>query len=78
LCRKHFALGRIIYPDGVVGKLLYIKSTLTGDEPVNVTAYAKAHPQFPHQSTADQWFDESQFESYRTLGTHSIADVFRG
>jgi len=25
---------------------------------------------FPHQSTGDQWFDESQFESYRALGYH--------
>jgi hypothetical protein len=33
--------------------------------------------QFPHESTADQWFDESQFESYRALGYH-IADKALG
>jgi hypothetical protein len=27
-----------------------------------------ANLDFPHQSTADQWFSESQFESYRSLG----------
>ena len=35
--------------------------------------YATAHPDFPHESTADQWFSESQFESYRSLG-FEIAD----
>ena len=32
--------------------------------------YKKSHPTFPHQSTADQFFDEPQFESYRILGSH--------
>ena len=30
--------------------------------------YRKTDPSFPHQPTADQWFDETQFESYRSLG----------
>jgi hypothetical protein len=30
--------------------------------------YALAEPAFPQQSTADQWFNEAQFESYRKLG----------
>jgi hypothetical protein len=35
-----------------------------------------ANRDFPHQSTADQWFSESQFESYeidrvRSLGVDS-------
>ena len=38
-----------------------------------VRGFAKAHPDFPHQSTIDQWFTESQFESYRALG-FEIAD----
>jgi len=33
-----------------------------------VLAYARQHASFPHQSTVDQFFDESQFESYRALG----------
>ncbi len=28
------------------------------------------HPSFPHESTADQSFEEDQFESYRSLGVH--------
>ena len=53
------------------GVLVYVKPTLTGDEPRDVVAYARVQKDFPHQSTADQFFDESQFESYRALGQHS-------
>jgi hypothetical protein len=50
------------------GVLLYIKPTIVGDENADVLNYSKTHPEFPHQTTADQWFDEDQFESYRALG----------
>jgi hypothetical protein len=33
-----------------------------------VRSYAFAHREFPHESTIDQWYSESQFESYRALG----------
>jgi hypothetical protein len=35
------------------------------------------NPDFPHQSTADQFFDEAQFEAYRCLGEHIGEDIFR-
>ena len=38
--------------------------------PDDVWRYSEKHKTFPHQSTADQWFDELQFESYRALGEH--------
>lgn len=70
----HCAVGCIRYSeadrDQPDGTLLYIKASLTGDEPMNVETYANSHQDFPHESTADQWFDESQFESYRALGEH--------
>jgi predicted acylesterase/phospholipase RssA len=75
----HCAIGRIRYdrvdkgaPDGT---LLYIKSSLTGDEPTDILRYASQNPEFPHQSTGDQWFSESQFESYRALGLHTVRTV---
>ena len=64
-------MGKILYLDGSVGTLVYIKPSLTGDEPEDVTQYRRAHPDFPHETTADQWFTESQFESYRALGYHT-------
>ncbi|MGE3177372.1 MAG: patatin-like phospholipase family protein, partial [Vicinamibacterales bacterium] len=70
----HCAIGTIHYdrqdPTEAPGTLLYLKSTLTGDEPADVLRYAALNPAFPHESTADQFFDESQFESYRALGYH--------
>jgi len=38
--------------------------------PDDVWRYYDLHPTFPHQSTADQWFDQLQFESYRALGQY--------
>jgi hypothetical protein len=60
------------------GWLLYLKSSLTGDEPADVIEYQSRHAGFPHQSTADQFFSESQFESYRRLGLHVFRDAFEG
>jgi len=77
---RHCTVGRIYYPhDGKhaapVGTILYIKPSLTGDEAADVRNYAARHPSFPHESTADQFFGESQFESYRKLGRHIANDV---
>jgi hypothetical protein len=79
----HVAVGRILYsevdgPAAEDGILIHVKATLSGDEPLDVINYGKAHPAFPHESTANQWFDEAQFESYRMLGYHSIARVTAG
>jgi hypothetical protein len=75
----HAALGVIEYsaldPSLHDGRLVYLKATLSGDEPVDVLDYARSHPAFPHEGTSNQWFSESQFESYRMLGQHTIATV---
>ncbi len=42
---------------------------------MDVFHYHREHPDFPHESTADQWFSESQFESYRALGVHCIEEI---
>ncbi|MEO5898299.1 MAG: patatin-like phospholipase family protein [Vicinamibacterales bacterium] len=71
----HCLVGSIHYDaddNGAVGRLVYIKPCLSGDEPSDVRNYAAKHPTFPHQSTANQWFSEAQFESYRMLGLHTI------
>ncbi len=79
---QHYcALGLLRYdrinPRDGVGYLLYIKATMCGTEPQDVVQYRNDHPEFPHQSTADQFFDEPQFESYRRLGLH-IGDTVLG
>jgi hypothetical protein len=76
---NHCAFGTIRYsvvddskPDGA---LIYIKPVVSGDEPPDVSNYAAAHPEFPHEATTDQWFSESQLESYRLLGMHAIESI---
>ena len=50
------------------GEIIYIKPCLMPDTPAAVRAFAAGSQTFPHESTGDQWFSESQFESYRALG----------
>jgi hypothetical protein len=72
----HGAIGIIQYTavdrNAADGVLFYMKATLSGDEPLDVENYAASHGDFPHESTANQWFGESQFESYRMLGIHTL------
>lgn len=81
----HAALARITYrdyaPDGTelepsFGLLVYVKPTLDGDEPADVREYHRENPDFPHESTGDQFFDEAQWESYRRLGEHMAERLF--
>jgi hypothetical protein len=98
-CKAHFATGTIRYPETPdkpeqLGKILYIKSSLTGSikwpkdpptdpptfdvlpsEPTDILNYKLQHESFPHDTTANQWFTESQFESYRRLGQHVAEEV---
>ncbi|HKO55563.1 MAG TPA: patatin-like phospholipase family protein [Thermoanaerobaculia bacterium] len=76
---KYCAVGRIRYdtvdpgkPDGV---LIYLKPAVYGGEPKDVFNYSKQSAAFPHETTADQFFSESQFESYRMLGSHAIDQI---
>jgi hypothetical protein len=75
--KAHFVLGVIDYGDDEQGYLLYIKSSLTGNEPDSLLDYRQDHLTFPHETTADQFFDEAQFEAYRALGEHIGNDLFR-
>jgi len=77
-------VGTITYPDGgpggapSTGRLVYVKASIPRtDCPVHVANYAKAHQPFPHETTADQFFDDAQFEAYRALG-ESLAGVAAG
>jgi hypothetical protein len=69
-----YTVGRIRYSeadnvsDDKDGYILYLKPGFRGDEPADIVGYAAESTDFPHETTADQWFSESQFESYRKLG----------
>jgi Patatin-like phospholipase len=80
LTEWHWSIGTVQYslvdPNAGDGILVYLKASLTGDEPADVLNYHREHPDFPHQTTANQWFTESQFESYRRLGQHVVEQLF--
>ena len=71
------AVGSIRYSEGQVGTILYIKASRRAGVPSDVLHYASENAAFPHESTADQFFSESQFESYRRLG-HFLAGEILG
>lgn len=72
----HYAIGLIDYLPAVKtdppesGVLLYIKSSLTGDEEAQVLGEKATDAEFPHDTTLNQFFDETKFEAYRELGEH--------
>jgi hypothetical protein len=80
--QAHATLCRIHYPaaaDGrpaATGLLLYLKLSVTGNESELIRRYRTICPDFPHQSTLDQFFNEEQFEAYRQLGVHVTEGLF--
>jgi hypothetical protein len=67
----HYATGKIHYVPGdpsADGVLIYLKPALRACDAADVLGYSITNPAFPHDSTTDQWFDESHFENYRVLG----------
>ena len=69
---RHAILIEVEYPekDSPKAYLLYIKSSMTGDEPADLRQWQADNPAFPHDPTTDQFFTENQVESYRQLGEH--------
>jgi hypothetical protein len=70
-----FLPGRISYADGSHGEILYIKTALCANLSADIYAYWRANPSFPNQATADQFFDEMQFDSYRQLGLELMSGL---
>jgi hypothetical protein len=58
------------------GVIVWIKPTVTATNAVDVQQYHRANAAFPQEPTADQSYDESQFESYRRLGYESAREAF--
>lgn len=69
--KKAFSIARIEYDDESTGTMFYIKPTLISNVGLGIKNYRDTNTKFPHQTTADQFFNESQFEAYRELGYHN-------
>ncbi|HXM69949.1 MAG TPA: hypothetical protein VN970_02370, partial [Thermoanaerobaculia bacterium] len=80
---RYCAVADILYDKldegGVNGKLIYIKPSIVQQPspatPFDVTNYARFSRDFPHETTANQWFTETQFESYRALGEDAVSAI---
>ncbi|HEX8162680.1 MAG TPA: hypothetical protein VF538_12485 [Pyrinomonadaceae bacterium] len=84
LSEQPFVVGTILYSEdhavtlgwtdtsrgARTGVVVWFKPSLSKDkrEAADVRQYRMQNGQFPQQSTADFWYDEAQFESYRRLG----------
>jgi hypothetical protein len=75
LSESAYAIAQIVYSDGRTGHLVYLTTALCKGLRLKLLGYKGANRDFPDQSTADQFFDEEQFEAYRELG-YVIADNF--
>ena len=81
--KQGYMSATISYVDGTEGKLIYLKTTLIEDMhkdnelSVKVKGYKAEHDSFPDESTADQFFDEVQFEAYRELGFRIASQMIR-
>jgi hypothetical protein len=86
---QHYAVGTIRYSgmharsiglpeEERNGVLIVVKPNRSPGASADVLQYGFDNDAFPQQSTADQWFDEQQFESYRRLGCISGDSLFEG
>jgi hypothetical protein len=74
-----FAVGKITYAESPADAswLIYLKPTYFYENaPVDVRSYGTVNSKFPHESTLDQWFGESQFECYRRLGEYLMGKLY--
>jgi Patatin-like phospholipase len=74
-----FAIGKITYAESSADPswLIYIKPTYFPENaPIDVRSYGMMNATFPHETTLDQWFGESQFESYRRLGEYLMSRLY--
>jgi Patatin-like phospholipase len=74
-------IGKIYYPAtdceaASMGTLIVIKPTIAAKSAELIAQYRAQNADFPQQTTADQWFSESQFEAYRQLGFDCATDAF--
>ncbi|MEQ1520170.1 MAG: hypothetical protein ABL936_02760 [Aestuariivirga sp.] len=75
--RAPYLVAQIRYRDSDAGKtvktgvIVYVKATMVADLSFVSRGYRGKNPDFPHQSTVDQFFQAEQFEAYRELGYRS-------
>lgn len=81
VAKQSYLLADVIYSDDQEGvkpaRLIYIKTTLSKNVGADIHGYKRVNSTFPDQTTADQFFDEVQFEAYRELGWQIAQDMLK-
>jgi hypothetical protein len=72
-----YVVAKLKYPQvtgdtDAVGYLLWVSTARTEGQKPDVIRYGEMNTDFPFDSTGDQLFDQSQFESYRQLGHTAV------
>ncbi len=77
LSTQSVVVGDVTYPEGLTGRLVLAKASLTVTTPTTVLAHAarQAKKTFPNDSTGDQFFDHTQFDAYAALGHHIATEA---
>ncbi len=60
----------------LISHIVVLKPHLLSSSALDLRQYHSTNPDFPQQPTADQFYDEAQWESYRRLGLETAARVF--
>jgi len=83
LAKRDVVTATIRYPPGPdrepgpVGKLVYVRNTMTGKAPWDVRAHHESDPRFPNNPTVDQLYTDQKFEAYRALGAVAGANAHK-
>jgi hypothetical protein len=60
-----------------LGLVIYLKSAMLRDLSLTSRGYKGANPDFPYESTADQFFSPEQFEAYRDVGLRTAEQMLK-
>ncbi len=71
---KPYLVCGITYSNGDTGTLVFIKTALVEGLSLSTLSYRSNEPEFPDESTIDQFFSPMQFDAYRELG-FAIGDL---
>jgi len=73
LSQLPYAVGRVTYANDLeYGAIVLFKPVMTVDAWDVTKRFDARNPHFPHEPTTNQWFDEEQFEAYRSIGESAI------
>jgi hypothetical protein len=68
LARCGYAVADITYADKTSGTLIYLKAAVIETMDLELLGYKGKTPDFPNESTLDQFYSEEKFEVHRAVG----------